>query len=317
MDVLGVSLPFFATIFLGFLSGKLARLPRTGLAWLDFFLVYISLPAMLFYLIARMPTEQLAHWPFVIGTTASSLIAYGLTFGLARLVSRGNKKVTIFQALLGSYSNSGYMGTPLAIGVLGAAAAAPAALIVCFDVSFFFAITPVLYTLFSGEGRVADSLKKAGRRVITHPFILSSAAGFAFALLKIPVTGQFEAILVLLKGAATPAALFALGVTVALSPVGLMGREMPVILFVKLLIHPVLEWAMVMLIAPDLPKVWLHTAILIGALPPAATIFVLTQGFNTYVERASTTILIGTALSVATVTAVIYLLAGGFVPGGM
>ncbi|MBC7577008.1 MAG: AEC family transporter, partial [Tardiphaga sp.] len=45
MDVLNLALPYFGLIFIGFACGKVKSLPEAGLAWMNFFLLYVSLPA--------------------------------------------------------------------------------------------------------------------------------------------------------------------------------------------------------------------------------------------------------------------------------
>ena len=47
-DILNLALPYFGLIFIGFASGKAKGLPEQGLAWMNFFLLYVSLPALLF-----------------------------------------------------------------------------------------------------------------------------------------------------------------------------------------------------------------------------------------------------------------------------
>ena len=46
IDVLNLALPYFGVIFIGFACGKLKSIPEQGLAWMNFFLLYISLPAL-------------------------------------------------------------------------------------------------------------------------------------------------------------------------------------------------------------------------------------------------------------------------------
>ena len=48
---------------------------------------------------------------------------------------------------------------------------------------------------------------------------------------------------------------------------------------------------------------------LMAALPPALNVFVLANQYQAYVERASTAILVGTAVSAATVTLLLWLIA--------
>jgi predicted permease len=59
-----------------------------------------------------------------------------------------------------------------------------------------------------------------------------------------------------------------------------------------------------------------ETAFLMASLPPAATIYVIATQYRTYVLRASSAILIGTAASVFTVTGALYLIANDLVPAG-
>jgi predicted permease len=48
VDILNLALPYFGLIFIGFACGKAKGLPEQGLAWMNFFLLYGSLPALLF-----------------------------------------------------------------------------------------------------------------------------------------------------------------------------------------------------------------------------------------------------------------------------
>ena len=38
-EILALVAPFFGLIFLGFFSGRVAKLPEEGLAWLNFFII--------------------------------------------------------------------------------------------------------------------------------------------------------------------------------------------------------------------------------------------------------------------------------------
>ena len=52
IDVLNLALPYFGLIFLGFACGRYKSIPDRGLAWMDFFIVYLSLPALFFRILA-------------------------------------------------------------------------------------------------------------------------------------------------------------------------------------------------------------------------------------------------------------------------
>jgi predicted permease len=47
INILNLALPYFGLIFIGFACGRSKGLPEAGLAWMNFFLLYVSLPALL------------------------------------------------------------------------------------------------------------------------------------------------------------------------------------------------------------------------------------------------------------------------------
>jgi hypothetical protein len=57
VDILNLALPYFGLIFIGFACGKAKGPPEQGLAWMNFFLLYVSLPTLLFGI---APTDTIA-----------------------------------------------------------------------------------------------------------------------------------------------------------------------------------------------------------------------------------------------------------------
>ncbi|MEO1102529.1 MAG: AEC family transporter, partial [Pseudomonadota bacterium] len=61
----------------------------------------------------------------------------------------------------------------------------------------------------------------------------------------------------------------------------------------------------------DADPLWLTTAVLMAALPPATNVFVLATQYGTFVEGASNAVLVGTAVSAITVTMILYAITAG------
>lgn len=307
-------MPFFGLIFLGFLGGKIIKLPAEGLAWLNIFIVYFALPALFFQLLSETPFEQLAQWSFVFTTTFATYCAFSLAFLIGYLVTRGNIQEATIQALVGSYSNIGYMGPGLTLAALGPAATVPTALIFCFDNTLLFILVPLLMAL--GRDDHVSGLAMAGgiaRRVLLHPFILATIAGVVAAYFRFEPPQAIDTMLTYLRSAAAPCALFAMGVTVALRPVKRIPWELPFLAFCKLVFHPALVLILLSLMG-NFDPIWVATAVLMAALPPALNVFVLAQQYHVYVERASSSILLGTVVSVFTLTTVLYLVSNDMLP---
>lgn len=313
-DVLNLSLPFFGLIGLGFICGRLMELPEDGLRWMNFFIVYVALPALFFNLISVTPFEQLSNWPYIAGTTLSTAIAYFLAFGLGMAVTRGNMREATIQGVAGSYSNIGYMGPGLTLAALGPPSTVPTALIFVFDTVFLFAIVPLLMALASPERTdLRATILTILKRVLTHPFNIATAAGVFAAWLHYQPPAPVGKMLTFLQNAAAPSALFVMGVTVALRRVKRVAPEVPALLALKLVVHPLIVWTVLSLIG-DFGREWTFTAVLMAALPPALNVFVMANQYQVYVERASSVILIGTLVSVGTVTALLYAMATGAIP---
>jgi len=144
IDVLNLALPYFSLIFVGFACGKARALPEAGLAWMNFFLLYVSLPALLYGIMSKTPFAELNNPPFLIATTLATMSAFVLAMLVGRLIGRLSFREATLAGLSGGYGNIGYMGPGLALAVLGSRAAAPSALIFCCDSIFLFSIVPLL-----------------------------------------------------------------------------------------------------------------------------------------------------------------------------
>ena len=313
IDVLNLSLPYFGLIFVGFACGKFRKLPETGLAWLNFFLLYVSLPALFFRILARTPFEQLNNLPFMIATTCATALAFAAA-GVLAFTIRRRPREAVMAGLAGSYGNIGYMGPGLALATFGAPAAVPVALIFCFDSVFLFSIVPLLMAVFQSSRRpLLPMIAHVARQIAFHPLIVASWLGALAAAFHWNPPVAVDSTLQFLQNAAAPVALFALGVTVALRPFERVPWEVPGIVAIKLVVHPLLAFAMLSLLGP-FDREWIATALLMASLPPALNAFIIARQYDTWVEASSTTVLVGTMVSVLTLTTIMWLLKTGQLP---
>jgi malonate transporter and related proteins len=311
LDILNLALPYFGLIFIGFACGKAKGLPEAGLAWMNFFLLYVSLPALLFGIMSKTPFEELNNPPFLVATTLGTASAFLLALLAGRLIGRLPFREATLAGLSGGYGNIGYMGPGLALAVLGAKAAAPTALIFCCDSIFLFSIVPLLIAVTDGKHRpLLHTLGLVVRQIVFNPLIMSAGAGALAAALHIHPPVAIDNMLLFLQNAAAPVALFALGVTVALRPFGRVPWEVPGVIAVKLLVHPLLVIGLMLLLGP-FAQPWAATAVLMASLPPALNVFVIARQNETWIEPASVAVLIGTFASVVTLTSVMWLLQTG------
>lgn len=313
-EVIGLVLPFFGLIFLGFLVARLTRQPLEALGWMNTFIVYVALPALFFQLLAKTPFEKLTEWNFILGSVFSTYVVFSLMFGASVILSRGEIAQSTIKALAAAYGNIGYMGPGLALLAFGEQAAVPVALIFCFENIIHFAVAPMMMALSGGEKRpAAELILDVIRKIVLHPFIIATAVGVAAAYFQFRPPVPLERLLVYLSNAAAPCALFAMGVTLALRPLNRVPTEMLPIALLKLIVHPLLCYVVLSAIGNFSPA-WLFSAVLLAALPTATNVFVIAQQYGVWVQRASASVLITTCLSVFTVTGLLYLIRNGILP---
>ena len=311
VDILNLAVPYFGLIFIGFACGKSKGLAGIGLGLDELF------PALCFA--PRFAVRN--HGQDAVRGTQQPAVSdrdhprYHQRLRSRHVCGPVDRRLSFREATLaglsGGYGNIGYMGPGLALAVLGSKAAAPTALIFCCDSIFLFSIVPLLIALTDGEQRHwLHTIGLVVRQIVFNPLIMSACAGALAAALHIHPPVAIDNTLLFLQNAAAPVALFVLGVTVALRPFGRVPWEVPGVIAVKLLIHPLVVVGLMLLLGP-FAQPWAATAVLMASLPPALNVFVIARQNDTWIEPASVAVLIGTFASVITLTTVMWLLQTG------
>ncbi len=328
ITILNLAMPFFGLVVLGMLAARVFGKERQDLYWLNIFVVYFALTSLIFRTIAVAPFQQLIAWPFFTTTTLATALVFLVPFGLSRLVLGTDMAPAAIQGMAASYGNIGYMGLPLAVAFFGREAVVPAVLIFCFDNILQFTLTPMLAALGHSRARELPPgrlITHIAWSIISHPFIVATLlGGMASALtyfrpdiaaeaFAVPGVAIIDQVLQTLSRAAGPVALFALGVTVGLRHFAGIGREFPLLIAFKLVIHPLLAYTLLTLVGGFDP-LWVHVAVMMAALPTAANVFVLASQYQTYIEGASSSILVSTLLSAFTIPVLIFAVKMGLIP---
>lgn len=315
-DILNLAMPFFGLILLGVFAARRWQGGEQGLVWLNIFLVYFALPALIFLVVSEAPFEQLVNWPFVTATSSVTFVSFMVVMILSRVLFATEFKTAVLQGTAGSYGNVGYMGLPLSVAFFGPQAAVPAALVFCFDCALQFVLTAFLATLAherEEEAHWGAVALRIAKQVGTHPFIVATVLGILGSAMHFQPPGALGTILEMLMKAAGPTALFALGVTVGMRRFAGVGPDLVLVTVMKVMAQPVLAFLVVSMV-PGTPPLWLHVAVLMAALPTASNAFILASQYRTYVEGASTAVIVTTALSAAIIPLLVYAINAGALP---
>ncbi len=313
-DILQLILPFFGVLFLGYGAGRFRRVSEEGLAGLIFFVTYLAMPALFFRLVAEAPLTQAAGWSFIMTTTFSTYCVFAIAFSVGALTNGGQVTQATIQGLVGSYSNIGMLAPALVLAAFGAAAALPMALIYSFDNALIVITAPLMMTL-GGTVRVdpAELTQRIVRQALLNPLVIATILGLILALTGLRLPSPADSVLSMLGSAAAPAALFAVGVSLTDRTIDKVPPELPVLIGIKLILHPLIVYLLLSWVG-DFDPVWVHAAVLMAALPPATGVIRYAREYKTYGEWASVGVLLGTIISIATVTVVLILLVRDILP---
>lgn len=303
-DVLAISIPFFGLIFLGTAARSVNFCDESGARLLSKFAFLIALPPFLFYHIASNNPAEFFNLGFLWRYELITIVVFGASGIIARLFFGLSRDESGIFGLNTAYPNYGYMGVPLVILAFGEEAALPMGLMLFADTVVLLGMTALFV---SGEGsNIFIILWRILVTMAKNPLLQSVVAGLLFASSGLTMPVVMERFVLLLAGAAAPAALFALGATLYGQPLRAAAGEISVITFMKLIIHPVLV-AAVFLLIPGQDPLWIKTAIMAACLPVAANVFMLSQFYDAYTGRTASSILASTVLATFTVPVILYL----------
>ncbi len=296
--VLSISVPFFTIIFLGMFTRAIGFFQRADARTLTKFAFYVTVPPMLFVNLSNKDPAQMLNWDFIWRFELASLVILLSGSLLAnRLFSLSRSESGIY-GLNAAYPNYGYMGIPLCILTFGDAAAMPLAVILFVDSILLFGFAAVAFS--DKESSWLGTIAGVLRTMLKNPFLIAITASLISSGLEVQMPLFIDRALLLLAGAATPVALFALGVTVfGQSLQSSIGELIGIGLF-RLIIHPLLI-AILFLGLPGVDPLWVKVAIMSACLPVAVNVFVVADNYGAYGAQSATAILVTTIAASLTV----------------
>ena len=304
LSILLVTFPFFALVLCGYLAARRGLLPQSAIPGLNSFVLYFALPCLLYRFGASTPIAQLLDATLVAVYLLCALIMVTLTIAFTRKGRIGWNDAS-FGALVAAFPNTGFMGVPLLVALLGASAAGPAIVTIFIDLVVTSSLCIALSRLDSADIHGAEvAAGKALRGVALNPLPWAIVLGAVAASLQLTLPTPVMQTLGLLADAASPVALFTIGAVLARSQINSrqrtpVGDYLPVAL-IKLVIHPALLLLLGLgAIALGLPldRFALTVVVLVAALPSASNVALLSERFDADSGRIARIILLSTVLA--------------------
>ncbi|MDM0019635.1 AEC family transporter [Variovorax saccharolyticus] len=324
LQIFLVTVPFFALIAAGYAAARGGLLPLAAIPGLNAFVLYFALPCMLFRFGARAPIGQLLDGGVALVWCLSALIVVGATVALSRSGRIGWNDAS-FGALVAAFPNTGFMGVPLLVAILGAPAASTTIITMAFDMVVTSSLCIALSRLDGADGHgAAKALRQALRGIVQNPMPWSILLGVLASATRFTLPGPIERTVAMLAEAASPVALFTIGAVLARSamlarehrasaavaqalgsaagsppPQAALAEVLPVVA-IKLVAHPLLVWLLARGVAAlglPISGPALVALVLAAALPSASNVSMLAERFGADNGRIARIILWTTVLA--------------------
>ena len=319
LQILLVTFPFFALVLAGYVAARRKMLPLEAIPGLNGFVLFFALPCMLYRFGASMPVAQLLDASVFLTYLLCALVMVGFAVAIS-LNERIGWNDASFGALVAAFPNTGFMGVPLLVALLGPKAAGPAIVTILVDMVITTSLCIAISRLDGAdEHGAAKAVKNALKGVAANPLPWAIMLGAVSSAISLELPKPVMQTLGMLADAASPVALFTIGAVLARSQMlTAQGHAEPLALrdylpvaVLKLLLHPLLVLLVgVAAISLGVPlnKFALTVMVLVAALPSASNVAMLAERYAADNGRVARIILVTTAAAFFTFSMAVTLL---------
>jgi len=302
--VLAVTVPFFALVLCGYVAAQRKVLPESAIAGLNTYVLYFALPCMLVRFGLNTPIAELLNMAVLGVYLVSALLIVGFTIA-ATWSAAVQLRDAAFGALVAAFPNSGFMGVPLLVALLGPAAAGP---VICCILADMIVTSSLCVGLAQAQGSSSSGVRvaigRALRGALSNPLPWAVGLGAVGSWADLTLLEPVATIVKMLGDSATPVALFTIGAVLwragqhahTRTPV---SRYLPVAL-IKLLLHPLLVFTLAAVargLGAPLSVFHITVLTLAAALPSASNVSLLAERYGADNGRIARIILSSTALA--------------------
>ncbi|MDE2080949.1 MAG: AEC family transporter [Burkholderiales bacterium] len=305
--ILAVTVPFFALVLCGWLGARQQVLPDSAIPGLNGYVLYFALPCLLFRFGASTPVLDLLN-PSMLGVYLLAALLVVFVTVATTLGERIGLPDAAFGALVAAFPNTGFMGVPLLVALLGAAAAGP---VICTVLADLFVTSSVCIALAQAHGAAGQgwrtALAQALRGALSNPLPWAIALGALFSVTGLRLAGALAplgTLVGMLADSASPVALFTIGAVLWRTGGHPAGRTpladyLP-LAAIKLFVHPLLVFllaAAARRLGAPISAFQVTVLTLAAALPSASNVALLAQRYGADIGRVARIIMSSTVLA--------------------
>lgn len=307
LDIVGIVLPVFLVVGAGYLAVWRKLFADSAVDGLMVFTQKFAVPCLLFSAIATLDLGADFDLSLLASYYTGSLVSFfGGMIG-ARLIFGRPMIDSVVIGFCCLFANSVLLGLAIGERAYGIESLGPNYAIIALHAPFCYLLGIVTMEIVRAEAGGLKLVGAVARTIFSNALMIGIGLGFVVNLSGLPIPTVVGDALALMIRAAIPAALFGLGgVLYRYKPEGDAG-VIAMICGISLIVHPAIAWT-VGSTAGALTEGQLRAAVVTAATAPGINAYIFADMYGAARRVVASSILIGTALTVVTASAWIWLL---------
>ena len=304
--VVDVIFPIFGLLMVGYIAVMLGWFDQTAIRGLTRFVFDFAVPMLLLRTVSTAKLPEDIPWNFLGSYYLGTMLVLFSGLIIVRIMYRITFSEQVVSAFSCSFSNTVLLGIPLVLLAFGDQGALPLFIIIGTHGFVMFPLFTIMMEIGQiGKAPLKTLFAKTSYGLITNPLVIGLLGGLGCNLLGITLWKPLDEIAKLLGDAVTPGALFALGATLAGFRKKIQWKELPLIVLIKIIVHPLLVWLLAVIVFGVKEAIWIHVLVILAALPTGVNPFLFASRYNAGQLLSSGAVFITTFFSIFTLSALL------------
>jgi len=308
LEVIGVTLPIFAVIAVGFFIKKKGIIKDQNVPFLNKVTYNFGLSSLVFLNIIENKLKEIFDIDIlkvIFPTYFLFLIIVFLSFYFLKI-----KNKTKGAAIVSTYrSNMAFIGMPVLLYAYGSLATAKASIVIACLLPLNI-LTTALFLRLSDIQDIKDrktGIKKLVIEIITDPVVIAVIAGLIISYFSYEIPAPIFKFFEILSSLAVPLALISIGASFKFSHIKNNIKYLSLISFGKLILLPLLSLVFSIFIF-KVGNLNRDIICILYAMPLAVATFIQSEKYNSDTDFVSSALIITTLISAVTITAWLFIL---------
>ena len=290
----------------GYVTASVGWFDQVAIRGLTRFVFDFAVPMLLLRTISTATLPDVIPWDYLASYYLGTFIILLSGLGITRLLWQRTFSQQVINAFSSSFSNTVLLGIPIILLTFGDRAVLPLFIIIgTHGIIMVPLFTIMLEMGKSGRAPIKTVIVRTSYGLFTNPLIIGLLSGLACNLFEITLWKPLDEMAKLLANSVTSCALFALGATLASFRKNIPWQEVPMIVILKTILHPVVVWVLATLVFRVKEVIWIQVLVLLAAQPTGVNPFLFASRYNVGQLVSSGAAFISTIFSIFTLSALL------------